>query len=363
MHLGLIIYGSLATLTGGYIYDRMLVDYMRQRGNQVEIISLPYRNYGSHLLDNYSSRLASASAALQFDLLLQDELCHPSLCRLNHRLQKTAQFPVVAIVHQVLCRQPRTRLLNRIYEIVERTYFNSVDAFVFNSNTTRQTVEKLLPVRRPAVVACPAGDRLGCLPSAERIELRAASPGPLRLIFVGNVLPDKGLLPLIRSLSGLPSGSWHLTVAGSLEMNRSYSRKVQESIPTQNMKHQVMLAGSVDGPDLASLLALSHVFIMPYSHESFGMAHLEAMGFGLPVIASSNGAVKEFVVPEQNGFLIDPGDVATTRACLKQLNHDRQLLVKMSRAALQTFNERPRWRETMETVYQFLRGLVNKKPV
>lgn len=361
MNIGLVIYGLLDTLTGGYIYDRMLVDYMRQRGHHIEIVSLPHRSYGGHLMDNFYSSLAKNPAALQFDLLLQDELCHPSLYRVNQRLQKTVQFPVVAIVHQVLCRQPRSSLLNRIYESVERPYFNSVDAFVFNSNTTRQTVEKLVAGRRPSIVACPAGDRLGCLTSPERIESRSASAGPLRLIFVGNVLPDKGLLPLIRGLSRLPTDSWHLTVAGSLEMNRRYSRKVQKSIVSRNLKHQVTLAGPVNGPELASHLARSHVFIMPYSHESFGMAHLEAMGFGLPVIGSLRGAVKEFVVPEQNGFLIDPGDVDTTLTCLKRLNRDRQLLVKMSRAALQTFHKRPHWSDTMETVYRFLCELAGRK--
>jgi glycosyltransferase involved in cell wall biosynthesis len=360
MHIGLIIYGSLATLTGGYIYDRVLVDFLRQRGHQVEIISLPHRSFGSHLLDNFYSKLVKDSAALEFDLLLQDELCHQSLCRVNHRLRKKAHFPVVAIVHQVRCRQPRNRLLNRIYEAVEGPYLNSVDAFVFNSNTTRQTVEKLVTGRQPSVVAYPAGDRLGCLASLERIESRAMSPGPLRLIFVGNVLPNKGLLPLIQGLSRLPSESWHLTVAGSLGMDRRYSRRVQKLVVAQNVSQQVALAGPLDGSELASLLARSHVFIMPYSHEGFGMAHLEAMGFALPVIGSASGAVKEFVVPERNGFLIDPGDVETTLACLKRLNRDRQLLGKMSRAALQTFHEHPRWSDTMAIVHRFLSELVNK---
>ena len=41
MHIGLIIYGSLDTLTGGYLYDRLLVEQLRHRGDQVDVISLP----------------------------------------------------------------------------------------------------------------------------------------------------------------------------------------------------------------------------------------------------------------------------------------------------------------------------------
>ena len=146
-----------------------------------------------------------------------------------------------------------------------------------------------------------------------------------------------------------------------MEMDRRYLRKVEKLIAAQKMKHQVALVGPRDGRQLSSLLAGSHVFVMPYSHEGFGMAHLEAMGFGLPVIGSSRGAVQEFVVPQQNGFLIEPFDVKTTSACLQRLNHDRQLLINMSHAALQTFHDHPRWSDTMVAVQQFLSNLVNKK--
>lgn len=51
MHVALI-YGSLDTLSGGYLYDRKLVEHLRARGDVVDVISLPWRNYGRHLLDN-----------------------------------------------------------------------------------------------------------------------------------------------------------------------------------------------------------------------------------------------------------------------------------------------------------------------
>ena len=52
MKIGLIIYGSLDTLSGGYLYDRKLVEYLRSQGDTGEIISLPWRNYPVHWLDN-----------------------------------------------------------------------------------------------------------------------------------------------------------------------------------------------------------------------------------------------------------------------------------------------------------------------
>ncbi len=361
MDIGLIIYGRLDTLTGGYIYDRILVEHLRRRGHRVDVISLPPALYARQLLDNFSKKLLLRLVSADCELLLQDGLNHPSLFRMNHRLRAISNIPTVALVHQVKCRQPRNSILNRLYEAVERPYLDSVDAFIFNSVTTRRTVERLTGRRQPSIVAFPAGDRLGCLASADQIGSRARSPGPLRLIFVGNVLPNKGLLPLLQALRKLSCQTWHLTVVGSLDMHRRYVRQVKKLIAAENLQHQAALVGPRDGPELASLLSRSHIFVMPYSHEGFGMAHLEAMGFGLPVVGSAGGAVKEYVIPEQNGYLIEPGDGEKTAVCLKQLDGDRQLLIKLSRAALQTFHKHPRWIDTVKAVDRFLIDLTDRK--
>ena len=49
MNIGVLIYGSLDTISGGYLYDRKLVEYLQRQGDVVEIISLPWRNYARHL--------------------------------------------------------------------------------------------------------------------------------------------------------------------------------------------------------------------------------------------------------------------------------------------------------------------------
>ena len=57
MRVGLVIYGSLETISGGYLYDCKLVAHLRAAGDTVEIFSLPWRNYAQHLADNFSDAL------------------------------------------------------------------------------------------------------------------------------------------------------------------------------------------------------------------------------------------------------------------------------------------------------------------
>jgi glycosyltransferase involved in cell wall biosynthesis len=357
MRLGLVIYGSINTLSGGYIYDRILVRYLTGKGHQVDIISIPRRHYGLQLMDNCSRTLCSDLTSRRYDLLLQDELNHPSLFLANKRLQKKVAYPIVAIVHQVLCRQPRRKLLNRIYQPIEKRYLQSVDACIFNSRTTRMTVEKLIDVIPPSIVACPAGDRLGQLTSVDLIEARARQDGPLRLIFVGNVLPNKGLLPLINVLSGLPAETWFLTVIGSLAMDRNYTRRVERLIADKKISRQINLTGPQDGGELVKHLSQSHIFIMPYSHEGFGMAYMEGMAFALPVIGSAEGAVKEFVTHGKNGFLIKPDDFNSVHFHINNLYRNRKSLAEMSRAAFRTFMDHPKWEDTMASIHGYLTNL------
>ena len=95
MKIGLIIYGRLDTLSGGYLYDRKLVEHLEAAGDEVEIVSLPWEGYGRSLLHNFWFALAEQLRLADFDLLLQDELNHPSLFWLNRRLRGRDALPLL----------------------------------------------------------------------------------------------------------------------------------------------------------------------------------------------------------------------------------------------------------------------------
>ena len=52
MRVGLVIYGSLDTLSGGYLYDRKLVEQLDVLGHSVSVVALAYRDYAKHFADN-----------------------------------------------------------------------------------------------------------------------------------------------------------------------------------------------------------------------------------------------------------------------------------------------------------------------
>jgi len=234
MRVGLLIYGSLETISGGYLYDRQLVEFLRSRGDQVEMISLPWRGYTKHLFDNFSRGLLNKLHDLPLDVLIQDELNHPSLAWLNGKL--SVPYPVISLVHHLRCDESRSDWQNFLYRQVERHYLDSVDGFVFNSQTTRQSVARISAVhKRPFVIATPAGDRFTPQVNAEEITQRSHQLGPLQLLFLGNLIPRKGLHTLIEALSRLPKGNFTLGVVGSLVVDRTYGRRLQKQVKNLGM--------------------------------------------------------------------------------------------------------------------------------
>src|SRR5215217_1622528 len=172
MKVGIVIYGSLDTLSGGYLYDRKLVEYLRSQGDSVEIISLPWRNYAAHLTDNLTFRLPR-----HLDILIQDELNHPSLIFANWGKHP---HPVISLVHHLRCSELRPNWQNVFYRIIEKKYLNSVDGFIFNSRTTQGVVNSLIEKPKPGVIAYPPTDRFGSQLSADEISQRAKK-GDLRI--------------------------------------------------------------------------------------------------------------------------------------------------------------------------------------
>ena len=356
MRVALVLYGNLEFISGGFLYDRMLVDYLRRQGETVEIVSLPWRRYFMGLLDNLSANLRQRLLSLKADIILQDELAHPSLFRLNGSLKGQGP-PVAAIVHHLRCSEARPPWQNHLYRLVERRYLATVDGCIFNSRTTQRTVAELLGKNMPAVVAHPGANRFAITLTERDLAARAHEPAPLRLLFLGNVIPRKGLHTLLAALALLPGQAWRLTVAGSLEMDDAYVRQIRTRIAEAGWGGQIELTGALHEDALASCLARSQVLAVPSSYEGFGIVYLEGMAFGLPALATTAGGAREIITHGVDGFLTSAGDAAALAGHLRTFMENRDLLLAMSLAARKRFAAHPTWEDAGAAVHRFLQGL------
>jgi len=92
--------------------------------------------------------------------------------------------------------------------------------------------------------------------------------------------------------------------------------------------------------DIPAQLRRARAFLLPSESESFGLAALEAMSCGVPVVSSNAGGLPEVNVEGESGFLAEVGDVETMAARLVRLLEDDALHGKMSQAARQIAERR-----------------------
>ena len=349
MRIGLTVYGSLDGRSGGFRYDRRLVEELRDAGDTVRVVELPWRTYPRGLLDNLTPSLR-ARLDVDVDVMLQDELAHPSLLRPNRILP----YPVVSVVHHL--RADEGRPLAPLYRTVEHRYFTTVDGAVCNSAATRDAVVStggLTP--DDTLVAPPAGDRFDPAIDGETIAERACEE-PLEVVFVGNILPRKGVTTLVDGLAAVDE-PWHLTVVGR-PVDADYAARARAAAASAGTADRVTFTGEVTDDELAAVLRGGHLLAVPSRHEGFGIAYLEGMGFGLPAVASAAGGASDIVTDGENGVLVDPDDPAAVTRAVEQFARDRARLAEMGRAARRRFESHPDWQETTDRVRAFLRDVV-----
>lgn len=359
MRIGLIIYGTIDTLSGGYLYDRMLVQSLRVAGHEIVVYSFPLHDYTKLLTDNAMLAWAGELAAAPLDLLLQDELNHPSLFWLNRHIRRKARFPIISIIHHLRTSEEHPPVKMALYRFVERHYLATLDGYLANSNTTVKSVERLLGHPLPCYRAYPAADHLhGSEPAITGVEItaRAHEPGPLRLLFVGNLIPRKGLHFLLEALARLETSFWQLTIIGRDDVDIDYTKRIQGQISALDSAAQISWRGRVADHELVNLYRHHHLLAVP-SYEGFGIVYLEAMRFGLPILAANFGAAHEIVTPDINGWLVNPAATPTMAALIGEVTADRTRLAAMGAAARRRYEQHPTWEQSMRGAVGWIEAL------
>lgn len=356
MRAGFIVPGSLDNRSGGFLYDRKLVHGLRSRGWRIDVIPVEWGSYVGDLLRNVPLGRRPPFDPQRLDLLLEDELCHPTLLSLNHKIRRETEIPIITVVHHLRSSEARSRRMNEMYRRIERLYLASVDGAVCNSLTTQASVEALWREARPSVVAHPGRDHGRARVSPEDVRARASREGPLRLVFVGNVIPRKGLLSLLEALVGISSQDWILDVIGDLSIDRTHVRRIRRAISRTGLDQRVYLRGRLDARSLSGFLAAAHAIVMPSTYEGFGIAYLDGMAFGLPAVATTAGGAGELVRNGYNGYLVAPNDPESLARRLSSLMEDRASLAQMGIAALATYRNHPSWDDSAELVRSYLVG-------
>lgn len=123
------------------------------------------------------------------------------------------------------------------------------------------------------------------------------------LISVGELNVNKNHEVVIKALASLDNPNIKYVICGQGSLEKYLSQMVKEL----RLESQVRFLGFRN--DIAILLALSDIFVVPSKREGLGMAPLEAMASGLPLISSYVGGIKDYTEDGETGCCIEPNSV------------------------------------------------------
>jgi glycosyltransferase involved in cell wall biosynthesis len=312
-------------VTGGAeLHVRSLIDVLRQRGHDVDLVALPFRSQPKDEL------LAQAAAWRLLDLSSSNS--QPVDLLIATRFPTYfARHPrkVAWVIHQhraayELCGTPYSDfehtemdvgLRRRLFELDARMLGECRHVFA-NSNNTARRLQTFNGVAAEGLYHPP--------PLAER--LRQGPYGDYVLV-VGRLESVKRVELAIAALAHVPP-PLKLIVAG----DGSHRAAAERAVSEHGLHERVTFAGAVTGDALIDLYAGSLAVVYAPFDEDYGYVTLEAFLCAKPVItATDSGGTLEFVVDDQNGFVCAP-EPAAIGAALARLAADRASAARLGQA-------------------------------
>jgi glycosyltransferase involved in cell wall biosynthesis len=327
--------GDLATPTGGYGYDRRIIQELRELGWQVDVADIgddfPFPSTARR-----ATALATLSAVPSGCPIVLDGLAFGALPEAGALRCRT---PLIALVHQPLALDPSLDTMQAdTFRKTERTALASAAHVVVTSEATARIVigDYNVPVQRISVVR-PGNDPV---PAA-----LGSNDGVVRLLSIGSVLPVKGYDLLIAAVATLTDMPWRLTIAGDRTRNPAAAAQLDVDIETHGLGDRIAVLGAVPPERITELFLASDVFVLASRFEGYGMALAEAIAHGIAVVSTMAGAIPQ-TVPAGTGLLVPPDDVAALARALRRLIGDpaeRQRLAANARAAAAQL---PTWQDS-----------------
>ena len=236
-----------------------------------------------------------------------------------------------------------------------RTLLSRVDTVIVHS-AAQAAQARELAADVPIVIArmpphLPAAASVRHDLSTERsVDLAPAHP-QTRLLFFGVVRPDKGLDLLLRALARVPDHVT-LTVAGQFSGGTAETRQL---ITDLGLGTRVTLRpGYVPAARLPALFAAADALVLPYREATGSQNVLLAFSFGVPVIATTAGALAEAVRTGVDGLTCAPGDVDDLARALTQIADPAT--ARRLRAGVRPPDPEPYWAAYLRAVLPVDRG-------
>jgi glycosyltransferase involved in cell wall biosynthesis len=328
--------------TGGFIYERRLLEELQATGRDVRFVALPA--ISAEPDPHVRAEIDDLLGALPADLpLILDGLVFGAM-----RTDALARLacPVLAMLHHPMGMENglppdlASRLLAQ-----ETANLGHAAHIAVTSPHTRETYIGLGADPSRITVALPGHDGPREVP---RLDV-----GP-RILSVGLLARRKGHDVLIRALGAIRELDWSAQIVGKTH-DPLVRDELADLIADLGLEDRIELAGELSDEDLDAAYRSARIFALATRYEGYGMALAEALCHGLPIVTCATGAVPDTV--GSAALLSPPDDIDGFSRNLRRLLLSASERADLSGQSRALARQLPRWSDTTATIGHVLDGL------
>lgn len=322
--------GDIETPTGGYIYERRLLEALRGRGCDVRHVELPGSFPEPSAAD--TARTVETLAALPPDFpVILDGFIPGSLDPAGYA---RIAAPILAVVHHPLALEaglpPKRAAWLR--ETERANLARTAEVIVPSPHTKEILLQEYGVAPDRVTVVRPGVDRPEG--SAERRERSL-------ILAVGLLHPRKGHDVLIEALAGLRDLDWEAVIVGAA-WDEGHAKKLADLVESVDLGARVTLADLVERAELHRFYRQARVFALATRYEGYGLVFDEALAAGVPIVSCRTGAVPE-TVPAEAGLLVPPDDADAFAEALRKMLTENDFHERCRAAAARAGAALPDW--------------------
>ena len=348
--IGYFIYpGDINTRTGGYLYDKKIVEGLQAQGWIIHLRSLE----GEYPFPNDVARQMAAECLLSIPdnaLVIVDGLAFGVLPTEFKRHKD--RLTLVALVHHPLALETGLST-SQVHDltVLETQALELADHVVSTSQHTAETLSQFGVIEESVSVVFPGTE------SSEKAI--GSSDGSFKLICVATLNKRKGHAVLINALKQIEQLPWSLVCAGSCTRDSDTYDDLVNQTQLLGLTERITFCGELSSDELNAEYQQADAFVLASYYEGYGMVLDEAIARGLPIIATGGGAIAD-TVPASAAILTEPGDVTELAEALREYMENQTVRATLREGASQARETLRTWQVAVTEFSDILSVLENK---
>ncbi len=257
-------------------------------------------------------------------------------------------------------------IVYRLFYLYDRKQIRKVDLTALVSSWAENEFRQYYPGK--TCIARPGIDPEQFRPGGDRAKIRQRfgySQDDFVIFWLGILMPHRRLQDAIAALAELKQRrrKVKLLIGGSEEAFPDYARSLKTQVASLGLREHVQFAGKVPDGEIRDFYCACDAFLFPNEHQTWGLAVLEAMACGSPVVVSRGAAISEALQHGETGMLFAARNPAALADEIETLIHDPILRSKIAGNGMQLARSTYSWEHYSRRVAELFRRSIGLEPL